>query len=75
MKWPTVPIDRRHIRKAALTAALDRARDGYLLPFVSLRCGADVHADAPDGCSNDGTGCLCSCHDGAAPRPTVEDTP
>lgn len=69
MKWPTIKAERWHIRKAALDAAVSRARDGYLLPFVSLRCGADVHADMADGCANDGTGCLCDCHDGATPRP------
>lgn len=69
MKWPTVPIERRQIRKAALTAALERARDGFLAPFQSIKCASDAaHAGMPDGCSNDGTGCLCACHDGAAPR-------
>lgn len=73
MKWPTVKAERRHIRKAALDAAVSRARDGYLLPFVSLRCGGDVHADMADGCANDGTGCLCDCHDSAASLGSTND--
>lgn len=29
----------------------------------SLKCADGSHAATPDGCANDGTGCLCGCHD------------
>lgn len=31
----------------------------------SIKCGIDKrHADQVGGCANDGTGCVCECHDG-----------
>lgn len=29
----------------------------------SPKCAHAEHADQPGGCANDGTGCLCECHD------------
>lgn len=33
------------------------------LAGLSLKCRIDMHANAGNGCANDGSACLCECHD------------
>jgi hypothetical protein len=69
--YSTVPAERWRLRKTKLDAAVRRAREGYLVVFQSIKCASDAaHAGMPEGCENDGTGCLCECHDR---RSSVED--
>jgi hypothetical protein len=55
---------------AERAAARKRVRDGVMAKAEaevrrlgrSIKCGLEDHA--PDGCQNDGSNCLCQCHDG-----------
>lgn len=42
-------------RRVALAAADERERSG--------KSARGAHSDNPGGCANDGSGCLCECHD------------
>jgi hypothetical protein len=45
-----------------LDKALDMCR--AIDTLIKTWCGErGHHADLPGGCANDGTGCLCECHD------------
>lgn len=64
MTWLT-NAERAERRERYRVEALQRAaRVGR-----SIKCGGwdgiaiPRHADMPDGCRNDGTNCLCECHD------------
>ena len=54
----------RHLIKAHIMADAERlaAQAGR-----SIKCKNENHADEPYGCKNDGTGCICFCHDAASP--------
>lgn len=54
----------RHLIKAHIMANAERQAE---LAGRSLKCGNEDHANDPNGCKNDGTGCLCYCHDATAP--------
>lgn len=56
--FPTDPEERAKVRADTIEEhTLWGARTG-LRAGLSLRCGSGDH-----GCRNDGTGCLCLCHD------------
>lgn len=43
---------------------LARAEEDIARARRSIKCGRDgAHAGRPGGCSNDGSDCLCACHD------------
>lgn len=51
----------RHLIRAAIMAGAERqvAQAG-----CSGKCTVEQHADEPYGCKNDGSTCICYCHDG-----------
>jgi hypothetical protein len=58
--------ERRRIR----VRVLDRALDDIDRPGRSMKCsgefmpyGRRLHAGTPGGCANDGSSCICECHD------------
>jgi hypothetical protein len=59
----------RHLMRAHIMAGAERqaAQAG-----CSMKCTAERHADEPYGCKNDGSGCICYCHDPLA-GPQVSD--
>jgi hypothetical protein len=66
MAYSQVKAERQRLRKQLEENALARA---YRLNR-SHKCGGNGnafwvprHAGDPEGCKNDGTGCLCECHD------------
>lgn len=58
------PLARDLIRADIITQAERLAK----IAGCSLKCQADNHADEPYGCANDGSTCICACHD----QPTEE---
>jgi hypothetical protein len=64
VNWPLTRAERAAERERIREAALAAARRDALRFARSIRCGErGHHADLPGGCANDGTGCLCECHD------------
>lgn len=53
------PRAREVIREAIMSAAQQQAE----VAGRSLRCRQAQHAGDQDGCRNDGTNCICFCHD------------
>jgi hypothetical protein len=67
---PTTTSARAAKRKKLLDGELHAARIYGNSRNRSMKCrhdqagfGLPRHAGEPDGCKNDGTGCLCECHD------------
>jgi len=65
------PKERAARRKRIRDDQIARAEKAALVLGRSIKCGgwggnhAPRHAgDLSDGCKNDGTGCICECHDG-----------
>jgi hypothetical protein len=65
--YPTDPearyIFRERILGDARQEAIWQATQDVRRAHSSALCAADEHAPAPDGCHDDGTRCLCGCHD------------
>lgn len=66
--YPRTARDRARRRKYYLDMELHAARLRAASKETSHRCAVGDHA--PNGCRNDGTGCLCECHD----QPDEEST-
>jgi hypothetical protein len=62
------PRDRRSraaARKKIRAVKIARAEADARRLARSIKCGGyGLHAGEPDGCTNDGSTCLCECHDG-----------
>lgn len=54
----------RHLIRAHIMAAAERQAEHA---GCSLMCEYGRHADQSYGCANDGTTCLCNCHDAGSP--------
>jgi hypothetical protein len=55
---------RQRRRDSILAEYLDRGRRDGLRAHRSIKCGQyDNHADRDGGCANDGSTCICECHD------------
>lgn len=68
MKTYPMDADARMAERERIEAeAIGRARREAARLARSPKCAGWLaplaHADDPDGCANDGTTCLCSCHD------------
>lgn len=72
MSEPTRAARRAQIAKNAQDRADRTAKHEAATFGRSMKChGWDLsapprHAGTPDGCKNDGTSCICECHDQAA---------
>jgi len=53
----------RHLIRAHIMADAERKASAAA---CSMKCAADQHVDDAYGCRNDGSGCLCYCHDADA---------
>lgn len=61
---PLVAADRERRRQQILDEQILAARRIAARVGRSVKCGEyGQHADQEGGCANDGTGCLCECHD------------
>jgi hypothetical protein len=67
--YPRTAAERVEFRRREETRNIEhllrQLRDLGCSPKCSSEFGPR-HAGSPDGCGNDGTGCLCWCHDRAA---------
>ena len=64
--YPSDRNERRARRQALVEEAVERARHDARLVGLSINCENDVKWDvalAHHRCRNDGSGCLCECHD------------
>lgn len=64
--YPLHTGERKALRVEFRSAAMARAELQARTMGRSLKCAADNdwnHAGTPGGCTNDGTGCICECHD------------
>ncbi|MDX3232928.1 hypothetical protein [Streptomyces sp. ME19-01-6] len=59
--YPTALEARYSLRDRALADAKERAIRETVRAYSSPVCGDGRHA--PDGCQDDGSTCLCACHD------------
>ena len=60
--------DRQLARDLIRAFIVARAEDEARLAGCSLKCRVSMHALAGNGCANDGSTCICACHDpGAGP--------
>jgi hypothetical protein len=66
-EYPASSHARRNLRNLRIKAALDHAPAQALALVMSIKCSRGQHAVEPYGCANDGTTCLCECHDPANP--------
>jgi hypothetical protein len=69
-KAPPTTAQRQAQRDQIRQTVLDRAEIQARVVGRSMKCGAGLgmyegwkHADEPDGCANDGSTCICECHD------------
>lgn len=61
MPMPTTKASRIDLRRHYLDREIERGRKAGSEFGLSTKCRSDNHG--PEGCRNDGTGCLCECHD------------
>jgi hypothetical protein len=64
--YPKGQPARQRIRDRKISERTARARTEALALVTSIKCGIDLwprHAGTPEGCANDGSTCLCECHD------------
>lgn len=59
----------RHLIRAHILAGAERQAEQA---GCSMKCATGRHATEPYGCKNDGSGCICACHDPHA-GPKVSD--
>jgi hypothetical protein len=64
MTYPLHRGERRALRRQHADRILERANAEAAISGASIKCRIGNHA--PGGCQNDGTGCLCACHDPAS---------
>lgn len=69
-EFPKSKAERDKIRDQIWADLLDQTEREFLNKNRSIKCGAPEgmfkgwrHASDPDGCKNDGSSCLCTCHD------------
>lgn len=69
--YPSAPSERAEARQKIIDRVLDKARQEARELHRSLRCRAGDHHRLHDGyrvgCANDGTTCICDCHDREEP--------
>ena len=75
MTYPTDIAERRALREERQRAIIADARARAAVTGSSINCRHGNHRRREDpygwvGCANDGTGCLCECHDPAEARQT-----
>lgn len=63
MNYPTAPHERAALRERNTNYYVARAMLTAQRAMKSAKCGT-YHEHAPYGCQDDGSGCLCECHDG-----------
>ena len=56
--------DRAAARQLIKAHMLAEAERQAAVAACSMNCEWGRHADEDYGCANDGSGCLCACHDG-----------
>lgn len=66
-EYPPTVAERAALRANLRTRALAAAEQAAAVAGLSLNCERRLqlgtHPDDAPGCANDGTGCLCACHD------------
>lgn len=62
-EYPTTTHERARERNRIRANQREIAERNSRCLGRSLKCGEEQHADQDGGCANDGTGCLCVCHD------------
>jgi hypothetical protein len=67
MTFPTSRPERDELRSRRQAQGAASGREQTIAAYKSIKC--DMGNCAPNGCQNDGTGCLCGCHD-ASEEPT-----
>lgn len=70
--YPASIAERRRIRERLTNDGAARGRVHALWLVTSSKCSTPPghHADEPYGCANDGSTCLCECHDPHQPEET-----
>lgn len=71
--YPRDRASRQALRQELVEEAIERARHAARLEGISINCAGDIAAHVPADrhrCRNDGSTCLCECHD----REPVETT-
>lgn len=63
MPYPMTVKLRAEMRTARENMGAARGRLIEVRGYQSIRCQDGHHAGSPEGCSNNGLGCLCACHD------------
>lgn len=63
MNHPLSAPERQAERKRRTETAIQKAKAISRENWSSFKCHWGNHADIPGGCQNDGSGCLCECHD------------
>lgn len=66
--------DRAAARQLMREAILAGAEQEVSVAGRSMKCGWGKHAPDRHGCENDGSGCICECHDTPAGPYTPEET-
>ncbi len=84
IKNPRDAASRQAIRDRYVVEATERVRNEALLFGRSIKCQqirdltdpkAGYHANEPGGCRNDGSTCICECHDTDDGAPQTTPTP
>ena len=65
--------DRAAARALIREGVIRQAELEAKLAGLSLKCRIEHHAGSPDACANDGSTCICACHDHPA-GPYTEET-
>ena len=66
MRYPALAEERQKLRDQYLLRAIKKAlaeRPGHSMKCRDQLIGAARHAKNPSGYNNDGSTCLCECHD------------
>jgi hypothetical protein len=61
--YPRTSAERIDLRAMVLNRLVQEASFAARLHGLSLDCESAVRWDGPHACKNDGSTCLCSCHD------------
>jgi hypothetical protein len=62
---PATAAERKARRTAIVTNAIAKAAARAADAYHSLKCQLGNHSSNEGGCANDGSTCLCQCHDPA----------
>lgn len=66
--------DRAAARAVIHDCIIEQAEQEAMLAGLSLKCRVEMHAIAGNGCANDGSTCICACHDLSAGPYTEQET-